>query len=205
MRAWVSDILPLSPARRESFMAEIGQAVEAVFYGIIVIAVVQGVLAGVLWWIGGLPNPLLWGTITFVFSMVPALGPTAVLYPGAIYAFVVGNYVGAAVLAIGGGASILVIDVYLRPWLIGNRGSLDPTLILVAIAGGVTVLGPFGLVAGPLALAVFLKISAFVIETHDVPPPGRSPAANGPSSRDHETDASSSGRARGEGGPVTPT
>lgn len=165
---WIRRVLPLQDDREEELLGEVGRAVDAVVFGIIVVAILTAVAGGLLWWIGGLPSPIFWTFVIFLFSMVPALGPSLVLYPGALYAWLSGNDVGALVLLVGGSLLILAVDVWIRPSLIAKKGGLDGTLALLSVMGGIVAMGPIGIFAGPLIMAVFLKVMHLTLETHSL-------------------------------------
>lgn len=163
---WLHRVVPLRPDREEAFFREFQRALDAVIYGVVVVAMILAVFGGIVWWIAGLPSVLFWTAVMFVFSMVPALGPSFVLLPGAVYAYLSGNTFGAVVLVIGTFVGIGIIDYVVRPWIINKKGELEPTMTLLSIVGGVTTMGIIGIFVGPLILAVFLHVTELTMETH---------------------------------------
>ena len=163
---WLHRIVPLRKYREAAFFKGFQVALDAVIYGVIVVAAIQAVVGGLIWWIAGLPSAPFWTAIIFLFAMVPALGPSMVLLPGAIYAWVTGNHVGAIELLIGTVVAIGFIDYIVRPQIIKKKGDLVPTLTLLSIVGGVTTMGVIGIFVGPLVVAVFLKVTELTMHTH---------------------------------------
>jgi predicted PurR-regulated permease PerM len=86
-------------------MARLTAAVNSVIKGQLLIAVIQGALTGIGFWIFGVPNPALWGSIAAVCALVPGVGTSLVLIPGIIALLVTGQTWSALGLAIWGGLS----------------------------------------------------------------------------------------------------
>lgn len=164
--AWLHRVVPLRPDREAAFFKGFRVALDAVIYGVIVVAAIQAVVGGLVWWIAGLPSVPFWTAMIFLFAMVPALGPSMVMLPGAIYAWATGNHFGAIVLLIGTFVAIGFIDYVVRPQIIKKKGDLDPTLALLSIVGGVATMGVIGIFVGPLMVAIFLKVTELTMHTH---------------------------------------
>ena len=163
---WLHRVVPLRPDREEVFFREFQRALDAVIYGVVVVAVILAIFGGIIWWIAGLPSVLFFTAVMFLFSMIPALGPSFVLLPGAIYAYATGNMFGAVILVIGTFVGIGAIDYVIRPWIIKKKGELEPTVTLLSIVGGVTTMGVIGVFVGPLIAAVFLTVTELTMHTH---------------------------------------
>lgn len=166
MLVWLHRIVPLRKDREDAFFKGFQVALDAVIYGVIVVAAIQALVGGAIWWIAGLPSVPFWTAMIFLFAMVPALGPSMVLLPGAVYAYVTGNHVGAYILIAGTVVAIGLIDYVVRPQIIKKKGDLDPTLTLLSIVGGVTTMGIIGIFVGPLVIAIFLKVTELTMHTH---------------------------------------
>jgi predicted PurR-regulated permease PerM len=163
---WLHKIVPLRKDREAAFFKGFQVALDAVIYGVIVVAAIQAVVGGLVWWIAGLPSAPFWTAIIFLFAMVPALGPSMVMLPGAIYAYATGNHTGAIILLVGTVVAIGFIDYIVRPQIIKRKGDLDPTLTLLSIVGGVSTMGVIGIFVGPLMVAIFLKVTELTMHTH---------------------------------------
>lgn len=163
---WLRRVVPMRRDREDAFFAGFTKALDAVIYGVVVVAGMQALVGGLLWWAAGLPSVPFWTGVTFVFSMIPALGPSLVLVPGAIYALATGNTVGAVILLVGTVVGIGIIDYIVRPIIIKKKGDLDPTLTLLSIVGGVATMGIIGIFVGPIVVAVFLQVTELTMSTH---------------------------------------
>lgn len=167
LTAWVKHILPMRPDREDRLLAEIGKAVDAVVWGVIVVAAVQAALGGLVWWLAGLPGIAFWVLVMFILSMVPALGPFFVMAPAALWAYLTGDLWAAGVLVLGGVVGVGLIDNVLRPLVVGRKGGMHPALVLLSVVSGAVAFGPIGILAGPLVVAVFLKTVELTIETRE--------------------------------------
>ena len=126
----------------------------ATIYGTFVVAVVQGALGGLMFWWLGLPAPLLWGIVMGLLAVVPVLGAFIIWIPAAIFLFLNGSAEKALLLTVWGGVVVGGIDNLLYPMLVGKRLKMHTVLAFISIVGGLIVLGPSGLIAGPVIFTI---------------------------------------------------
>jgi predicted PurR-regulated permease PerM len=158
MRAAANDVVPLSDRKAKEILDRTGEVISASVYGVLVIAVIQGVLGGLAFWALGLPSPLLWGVVMIFLSMIPMAGAFIVWVPAAIYLAVSGHWVSAVLLTAWGALVIGSIDNFLRPKLVGERTRLHELLVFFSVLGGLQVFGVLGLVLGPVVVAVTIAL-----------------------------------------------
>src|SRR5215212_4304562 len=158
MRAAAYDVMPLSDEKAREILDRTGEVIGASVYGVLVIAVVQGVLGGLAFWVLGLPSPLLWGVVMIFLSMIPMLGSFIVWVPAAIYLGLTGEWVKAVGLAVWGALVIGSIDNFLRPKLVGERTRLHELLVFFSVLGGLQVFGVLGIVLGPVIVAITIAL-----------------------------------------------
>ena len=132
--------------------------INASVYGVVFIAMLQGVLGGLAFWILGLPSPILWGVVMTFVCMVPVAGSFLVWLPPSIYFALTGHWTRATLLTIWGVLVISTIDNFLRPKLIGGRTRLHELFVFFAVLGGLRVFGVLGIVLGPVVLATTLAL-----------------------------------------------
>lgn len=133
-------------------------AIHATVYGTLVMAAVQGVLGGLMFWWLGLPLPLLWAVVMAMLAIVPILGASIIWVPAAIYLALEGDWGKALIMAGWGGGVIASIDNLLFPMLVGNRLKLHTIPALIGAFGGIIMFGASGLVLGPAIIAVTLAL-----------------------------------------------
>jgi predicted PurR-regulated permease PerM len=151
---------PLTQAETERMMRRISETIRGTVFGTLVVALVQGILGGLMFWILGLPGPILWGAVMALLAIIPVLGAFVIWIPAAIFLALQGEYVKALVLTAWGVVIVGLIDNLLYPALVGNRLRLHTLPVFFAIVGGLFVFGTSGLILGPVVLAVTIALIA---------------------------------------------
>jgi predicted PurR-regulated permease PerM len=152
----VKDVLPLRPEVRDTLFQKFVIAVRATIKGILVVALVQGTLGGLMFWFLGIPAPLFWGVLMGILSLIPAAGTALVWLPVAIYFLATGALWQGAILLGYGVLVIAMVDNVLSPFLISRDTRMPDYVVLIAILGGIALMGPNGFVVGPLVAAMFI-------------------------------------------------
>ncbi len=147
-------ILPLREDETHELLTRIYNTIFASALGRFAIAAVQGLLAGLAFWVLGVPNALLWTFTVMACAMLPAFGAVLVWAPIALYLGATGHWGKATILAIWGGLIVSSIDNFLYPILIGTRIRIHTATILISTLGGIAVLGPTGIILGPVVFAL---------------------------------------------------
>jgi len=151
-------ISPLEDKYDNLIFDKLEGAVNSVIKGSLFIAVVQGIMAGLGFWVFGIPSPTFWGTVGVIASLVPGLGTTLVILPAVIYLFLSGSYIAAVGLAIWGAVIVGSMDQVLRPIIFKQGVPAHPIFILFAVFGGLSLFGPLGLIFGPVILSFYLTL-----------------------------------------------
>ena len=131
--------------------------IQNVINGIVGTALAQGIVAGIGFWIAGVPAALLLGVLTFLISVIP-MAPPLIWIPATVWLYMQDQTGYAAFLAIWGVVVISGVDNIVKPLLI-SRGSVLPlSIILIGVMGGVLAFGFLGLFIGPVILALFYTL-----------------------------------------------
>lgn len=125
----------------------------AVTRGVILTALVQGVLAGIGYWVAGVPQPLLLAVITVPAAIVP-LGASLVWLPAAAWMALNGEPGAGLGLAIWGALVVSTADNALRPLLMHDRTTLAFWPLTLSIIGGALALGVPGVYIGPIVYSL---------------------------------------------------
>ena len=150
---------PLSNQDDAHIFEKIRHSISMTFRGSIIIALIQGIVSGIGFWIFGVPNPALWGGVASIAALVPTMGTSLVVIPVVIYlALTAGSLLPAVGLAIWGSTAIGLIDNFLSAQLIGRGAQMHPLLVVLGVLGGVAIFGPVGFLIGPTILAVLLTL-----------------------------------------------
>jgi predicted PurR-regulated permease PerM len=163
------DMVPLERVQWQDIISRTRDVVGATVYGVLAIAAIQGTLGTFIFWILGLPSPLLWGVVMFFLSMIPMAGAFLVWAPAALYLALTGSITQAIVLVVWGVLVIGGIDNILSPRLVGRRASLHVLVIFFAVLGGLQVFGVLGLILGPVVVAMTLALIEMVRQSGHPP------------------------------------
>lgn len=146
--------VPLTTSEAERLTRRVAEVVRASVFGTLIVAAIQGLLGGLMFWWLGLPAPLLWGAVMCLLSVLPIFGAAIVWVPAAILLALEGSWEKALILTLWGSVVVALIDNLLYPVLVGNRLRLHTLLVFIAIVGGLLMFGASGLVLGPGVLAI---------------------------------------------------
>lgn len=166
LRKMLFSVSPLSEAAEEKLYTNVLVAINATIRGSLIVALAQGALAGMGFWMFGVGAPILLGVTTLFASLVPILGTSLVLVPAIGYLLVKGSIASAIGLAVWGGVAVGLIDNILKPKLIEQRMKIHPLLILLSILGGLNLFGFSGLLVGPLVLAFAVALAEIYREEY---------------------------------------
>jgi predicted PurR-regulated permease PerM len=151
-------LLPFPPAATDELLRRAHAVALATVYGNVVTAAIQGIAGGLVFWVLGLPAPLLWGTVMSFLGLLPLIGPPVVWLPAALALLVSGAVLRGVLLLVLGFLVISGIDNLARPLLVGGRAQLHPLVVFFSVLGGVYVLGAVGLVVGPVLFVGALTV-----------------------------------------------
>ncbi|WP_253272296.1 AI-2E family transporter [Advenella kashmirensis] len=154
----IKNLIPLTDEHKQFLFQKFNTVVRATVKGNVVIAAVQGLLGGLIFWILGIQGALLWGVVMGFLSLLPAVGAAIVWLPVAVYFLVTGNVWNGAILILFGFLVIGLSDNILRPLLVGKDTKMPDYLVLISTLGGLSLFGLTGFVIGPLIAAMFIAI-----------------------------------------------
>jgi len=160
-------MLPIEERRRSSLWRHLVDVTHAVFMGIGLTALVQGVLLGVGFWIAGLPSPLVFGVLGALCALIPLVGTALVWVPGAAILAIHADYGHATFLAAWGILVVGSVDNFLRPMLISGRSELPTLAVFIGVMGGLSAFGFIGLFLGPIVLGLLVALFRFENEERE--------------------------------------
>jgi len=152
LAARLTDLLPFSQARRERLVAETRELVIASVGAGLTVALVQGLIGGIAFWLLGLPAPVFWGVTMIFCGLVPVAGTAIVWLPTALWLLLSGSLARGVILIAVGAGVIGMTDNLVRPLLLSGRTTANGLVIFLGLLGGVVAFGFIGLVLGPIVL-----------------------------------------------------
>jgi predicted PurR-regulated permease PerM len=150
--------IPIPAKQRDLLIERFRHMVRATIYGGLLIALIQGLIGGIAFWVLGLHSPVLWGTAMAFFSFIPLGGTAFIWVPASIFLFIKGSVVQGIILLIIGVFGISMVDNFLRPHFISSRTNIHPLLLFFAVLGGIQAFGLVGVVLGPLVATLCLTL-----------------------------------------------
>jgi predicted PurR-regulated permease PerM len=138
------------------------------FFGYIIVALLQAVVAFIIFTIFKINGSLVLAVITFLVVFIPVVGATVVYIPLGIMKIASGNIAGGVVFLIVSMIFISGIDNVLRPIFLRDRIQLHPLIIFFAILGGLVVFGFNGFILGPVLVILFLTVLDLFLTEHKI-------------------------------------
>jgi predicted PurR-regulated permease PerM len=152
----IREAIPLSAEHKRHLFSKFTTVIRATVKGSIVVAIVQGLLGGIIFWVLGIQGALLWGVVMAFLSLLPAVGTALIWGPVAIY-FLFTGAIWQGVILIGYGILVIgLVDNVLRPVLVGKDTQMPDYVVLISTLGGIALFGINGFVIGPVIAALFI-------------------------------------------------
>jgi predicted PurR-regulated permease PerM len=159
--SYLKALLPLDAELKDSLLYEMRTVTQAVLYGQVLTAVIQGGLGTIGLLIFGVENWLFWGALMIITALLPVLGTPLIWVPAAVGLLLDGEVTRGVLLMVYGASIVMNIDNFLRPKLVSGRTKVHPVLILIGVLGGLRVFGFIGMLVGPLILAMLTALIKF--------------------------------------------
>ena len=147
-------VLPLSERETDRLFVRVDDTINATIFGTVTVAMVQGIMGGIMFGFLGIQGATLWALIMGLLAIIPYLGTFVVWGPTAAILALQGEWGKAAILVAWGAIAIGLIDNLLYPYLVGQRLRQHTVVSFVAILGGVTLFGATGVVLGPVVVTL---------------------------------------------------
>lgn len=159
----IIQLSPLADKEDSALFDHLESAVNSVIQGSLLVALIQGVMTAIGFTIFGIPNSILWGTLTVIAALIPGIGTSLVLIPGVIYLFATGSTLPAIGLIVWGVVAVGLIDNILGPKLIGGNLQIHPLVVLLSVLGGISFFGPIGIFLGPITMSLLFALLSIYI------------------------------------------
>ncbi len=147
----------LAGERGQHLIHVAGGTVRGVIYGILGTAIAQALVAGLGFWIAGVPGAVLLSVLTFFFAVIP-FGPPLIWLPATLWLWAQGKPGMAIFMLLWGALGISSVDNFLRPYLISQNSKMPFVLIFCGVIGGALAFGLVGVFMGPTMLAVAFRL-----------------------------------------------
>ena len=150
----IMNLSPLDDSYEQELLLEFDRISRAVVLATILSAIVQGLTAGIGFYVAGMEYLTLLIMLTTAFAMVPFVGPAIVWVPVCLYLAMNDQLWAAGLLAAWGVLVVGTVDNIVKAVVLHGQSQLHPLLALLSVLGGVQTLGPIGIVVGPMVVAM---------------------------------------------------
>ena len=150
--------IPMETALLEDLMHTFTLVVRATVRGDILVALLQGCLGGLGFWVLGIHAALLWTVLMCFLSLLPVFGAALIWGPVAVYLLANGLIWQGVALILYGALVISLIDNIARPWLVGQATRMPDYVVLISTLGGIATFGMQGFITGPVVAAMFIAV-----------------------------------------------
>ncbi|PIN81581.1 hypothetical protein COV13_00810 [Candidatus Woesearchaeota archaeon CG10_big_fil_rev_8_21_14_0_10_32_9] len=159
----VSDMFPMRSKTKKRLIDEFGKIAHSVIYAQLFVAVTQGIVAAIGFYIFGVPFPLLLGILVAFFALIPVIGTAIIWLPASLYLimsgyfshnyWVLGNGIGLLVYCI---FIIAIVDGILFAKIVHARSNVSPIIVILGVIGGISMFGVVGIFIGPILLPLLI-------------------------------------------------
>jgi len=155
---YLKSLSPLQTETQEKFLKQFKDITYSVLVGQVIVGIIQGLIAGLGYWIFGVENALILTALTMLVGIIPLIGPWLVWVPVNVYLFASGHSGAGLGLLIYGLIVISWLDTIIRPLIVSRRTQMNSAIVIIGMIGGLFVFGILGLIIGPLVLAYVLLV-----------------------------------------------
>ncbi len=155
------DLLPFTRKQKDDIAKKFADTFNAVINGVFLIALLQGIMTGLGFFVFRIPFSIFWGFLAAVLALLPIGGAALVWVPGAVYLYLTGSSLQGILLAVWGLVLVSLPDNFLKPLIIGKKAKIPTFILFIALLGGLQAYGFLGILFGPVIvslLAVFVQI-----------------------------------------------
>lgn len=163
--AWLYTMIPLPGDVRAELTERLEAITWAVLLGHVLVAFVQGAVAGIGLFVTGIPNAAFWTFMMIILALLPIIGAFIIWGPASVYLVATGEPLFGAALFVYGAIVVSVTDEFLRPVIVDRYASINPSVILVGVVGGLYLVGFMGLFIGPVIVGA-LKAVVEIFDEH---------------------------------------
>jgi predicted PurR-regulated permease PerM len=152
----------------QTLISKFKDTTRSLFFGYIMVALIQGIIAFIIFVIFRVENALVFAILTIICAFIPMLGAGIVWLPLGVFICINGEIVRGIIFLILCGGIISLLDNILRPLFLQERVKLHPLIIFFAILGGIFSFGFNGLILGPMLVIIFLTVLDLFLNEHKI-------------------------------------
>jgi predicted PurR-regulated permease PerM len=152
---YLKSILPFREETREKFFRRFEEITFGVIYGTIAVGIIQGLAAGIGFYLFGVEGAFLLMLMSIILSIFP-IGPWIIWLPVGLSMLARGRVNEGIGLLLFGFIIVSYIDNLVRPYFVGKKAKQAQIVSLLGMLGGYTLFGFIGFIVGPIILDYFI-------------------------------------------------
>lgn len=156
LKIFLLDLSPLPNDEEELMIQKFNQMNQVTFIGNGMGGIIQGLFAGIGFWVVGIESLVFWTTLMVVLAFIPLLGMSIIYVPASLYLVGSGDGLAGVLLFLYCTLIALTVENWFKPIFVGKRVKIDSTLVFLSIIGGMSVFGIAGIFYGPIVISLFL-------------------------------------------------
>jgi len=154
----VFHISPLGGKSEKIISEKFTSVIRATMKGTFLVGLIQGVFAGIIFWIAGITAPLFWSLVMTILALIPSFGPALLGFPAGIVLLIQGKIWQGFFVLIFAAGFVSFLDNMIRPYFVGKDIHMHPLLVFFSTLGGLAVFGISGFVIGPIIASIFIAL-----------------------------------------------
>jgi predicted PurR-regulated permease PerM len=159
----ISHILPLRQKNINKLVNEFGEITHTVVYAQLFVALIQGIVGTIGFYLAGAPFPFVLGVLVAFCALIPTIGTSLIWIPTSAY-LIIGGYFSTDYWMMGKGIGLFVyglfiistIDNILLAKIIHAKSKVNQIIIIIGVIGGATLFGFPGIFIGPILLPLLI-------------------------------------------------
>ena len=156
MEDYIIDILPFNQRNKRDVLHEFHMVVKSNAIGVPLLAIIQGGIAMLGYYIFGAPEVILWGVVSCFATVIPVIGVAIVWIPLALYIGATGHWWTALGLSVYCIVIVANVDNLIRSVLQRKMADTHPLITIFGVVIGLSLFGFMGIIFGPLLLSIFV-------------------------------------------------
>jgi len=156
-------IIPLRTKTTNRLAKEFGSVTYTVVYAQLFVALIQGAVATIGFFIFGVPFPVILGIVTAFCTLIPTAGTAIIWLPASLY-LILSGYYSHNYWVLGKGIGLLIysffiinmIDNLLLAKIVHEKAKVSQMSIIIGVIGGAVMFGIMGIFIGPIILPLLV-------------------------------------------------
>jgi len=151
-------LIPMKNEYKNALFLRFKDVSEAVFKDTILVAMIQGILVGIGFYLFNFSSSIFWGVIAAFFALIPLIGTAIIWLPAVVYLFLNDQLLFSILFLLYGTIIVGLSDNILRPFMLKGKIKVHPFIILISILGGLEVFGFLGIFVGPVIISLLISV-----------------------------------------------